>query len=79
MNSDQLNKSNTSDNEILTNVRYICKSSSLIKESLQKGCDVTQMPNGDIIITEAKIVNIQYTWDTGKNKMARLGGSTNKK
>lgn len=58
--------------EVLTDLRYICKATPLITESLQKGLDVTQMPNGDIIVTEIKTVNTQYSWDASKGKMVRL-------
>lgn len=57
--------------EILSDVRYICKSASLITESLQRGCDVAQLPNGDLIITEVKTINTQYTWDKSKGKLVR--------
>lgn len=57
---------------ILTDLKYICKSTPLITESLQKGLDVAQMPNGDIIVTEIKTVNTQYAWDRKKEKMIRL-------
>lgn len=58
-------------NEILSDVRYICKSSNLITESLRRGCDVAQLPNGDIIITEVKTINTQYTWDKDKRRLIR--------
>ncbi len=58
--------------ETLSDVRYICKSSYLITEALQKGYDVAQLPNGDIIVTEVKTVNVQYSWDSEKNKMVRV-------
>ena len=57
--------------DIMSDIRYVCKSCSLITESLQKGCDVMQMPNGDIIITELKPVTFQYTWDDKKGKLIR--------
>ena len=57
--------------DIMSDIRYICKSCSLITESLQKGCDVMQMPNGDIIVTELKPVTFQYTWDNKKGKLIR--------
>ncbi len=79
MNSELKNAKNQSNNDILTNVKYICKSSALITESLQKGCDITQLSNGDIIVTEVKIVNVQYSWDAEKGKMIRLGNAANKK
>lgn len=59
-------------NDTLCDVKYICKSSNLITDALQKGMDVAQLPNGDIIITEVKTVNVQYSWDSDKNKMIRV-------
>jgi hypothetical protein len=79
MSSEAKTNKDNYNNDILTNVKYICKSSSLITESLQKGCDITQLSNGDIIVTEVKIVNVQYSWDAEKGKMIRLGNSNNKK
>jgi hypothetical protein len=58
--------------DTLSDVRYICKSSYLITEALQNGYDVAQLPNGDIIVTEIKTVNVQYSWDPEKNKMVRV-------
>lgn len=64
-------KQDSEEIDIMSDVRYICKSCSLITESLQKGCDVMQMPNGDIIVTELKPVTFQYTWDDKKGKLMR--------
>ena len=66
-------ESNTEQKEqdLMSDVKYICKSCSLITESLQKGCDVMQMPNGDIIITELKAVTFHYTWDAKKSALVR--------
>ena len=61
----------TDEEDILSDLKYICKSSALITESLQRGCDVAQLPNGDIIITEIKTVNTQYTWDKQKGRLVR--------
>ena len=58
--------------DIFSDIHYICKSTSLIVDSLQKGLDVAQLPNGDILITEVKTVNTQYSWDKNKQKMARI-------
>lgn len=73
-------KKHNSDSDIMSDIRYICKSCSLITEALQKGCDIMQMPNGDIIITEVKTLTFQYTWDEKKGKLVRLqsGGRTKK-
>jgi len=57
--------------DLMSDIRYICKSCSLITDALQKGCDVMQMPNGDIIISELKTITLQYTWDDKKGKLIR--------
>jgi hypothetical protein len=58
--------------EILEDIRYICKSTALITDSLRNGCDIAQLPNGDIMITEIKTIHLHYTWDKNKEKMVRL-------
>lgn len=64
---------NTDDQkDIMSDMKYVCKSCSLITESLQKGCDVMQLANGDIIITELKAVTFQYTWDAKREKLVRI-------
>lgn len=42
------------ENNVLEEARYICKSGALITESLERGSDIMQMPNGDIIVSEMK-------------------------
>lgn len=64
--------------DVMSDIRYICKSCSLITEALQKGCDVLQMPSGDIVITEIKRVTLQYTWDDKKGKLVRTQPGANK-
>lgn len=75
----QKDDNQNNDLEILTDVRYICKSSALITKALQEGFDITQMANGDIIVTEIQVKNVQYKWDHEKNKMIRLGNTTTSK
>lgn len=69
-----INNSNTAQDEgdIMSDVRYICSSCSLITEALQKGCDVLQMPNGDVIVTELRPFTYQYKWDEKKGKLVRV-------
>lgn len=64
----------TEDNNahLLDNIEYICKSTKLITDSLRNGCDVAQFPNGDVMITETKVVHMHYSWDADKKKMVRL-------
>lgn len=56
---------------VIADLRYISKSCALVTESLQKGCDVMQMPNGDIIVSELKTVTFNYSWDSKKGKLIR--------
>jgi hypothetical protein len=63
----------TNDNDVFSDINYICKSTSLIVDSLQKGLDVAQLPNGDVVITEVKTVNTHYVWDKNKQKMFKIG------
>lgn len=58
---------------LFSNIQYICNSTSLITNSLQQGFDVAQLPNGDVIVTEVRIVNVQYKWDKEKQKMVKIG------
>ena len=58
--------------DIFSDIHYICRSTPLIVDSLQKGLDVAQLPNGDILITEVRTVNTQYSWDKNKQKMTRI-------
>jgi uncharacterized protein DUF2671 len=59
------------ENDVMSDIRYICKSCSLITEALQKGSDVLQLPNGDIVISELKTVTFKYSWDEKKGKLVR--------
>lgn len=63
---------NNSSEDILTSVEYICKSTKLISDSLRNGCDIAQLPNGDVMVTETKIVHMHYVWNKEKEKMVRL-------
>lgn len=67
------NEATTPDNDnLFSDISYICNSTKLIVDSLRRGMDIAQLPNGDVIITEVKTVNTQYTWDKEKNKMIKL-------
>lgn len=50
---------------------YLRQSSALINEALQKGFDVLQLANGDIVTTGTKTVVYQYSWDAEKNKLLK--------
>lgn len=53
-------------------IKYICNSTTLITNSLQKGFDVAQLSNGDIVVREIIAVNVQYHWDSAKQKMVKV-------
>lgn len=50
---------------------YLRQSSALINEALQKGFDVLQLANGDIVTTGTKTVVYQYAWDSERNKLVK--------
>jgi len=61
--------------DIFADIKYICNSTSLIVESLQRGNDVAQLPSGDVIVTEVKTINTQYSWDEKKQRMMKISQS----
>lgn len=65
--------------EIILNPDYLRKSSALISEALQKGYDVLQLDNGDIVTTGTKVVVTQYHWDGEENKMVKVPISKRRK
>lgn len=56
---------------MMLDARYLRQSSSLIQDALQKGFDVLQLANGDIVTTGTKTVVYQYTWDGEKGKLVK--------
>lgn len=57
---------------MMLDARYLRQSSSLIQDSLQKGFDVLQLANGDIVTTGTKTIVYQYTWDEERGKLTRI-------
>jgi len=66
---------NEDEKDVFSDLKYICNSTSLIVESLQRGLDVAQLPSGDVIVTEIKTVNTQYSWDEKKQRMVKISQS----
>jgi hypothetical protein len=58
--------------EPMADPEYLRKSLRLINEALQKGMDVLQLENGDIVTTGTKIVHTKYTWDATSNQMVKV-------
>ena len=56
---------------MMMDARYLRQSSSLIQSALQKGFDVLQLANGDIVMTGTKTVVYQYIWDEEKAKLVK--------
>ena len=71
----------TKEKDLMSNMGYISQTCTLITESLQKGCDVMQFANGEILVTGLKPVTIQYSWnrEVGKLIRAPLRGTTLKR
>lgn len=67
-----LDNNSPEENDVFSDINYICKSTSLIVDSLQRGLDVAQLPNGDLLITEIKTVNTHYSWDKNKQRMLKV-------
>lgn len=59
--------------------RYLRQSSSLIQDALQKGFDVLQLANGDIVTTGTKTVVYQYAWDEEKGKLVKSKPESSRK
>ena len=64
---------------MMLDARYLRQSSSLIQDALQKGFDVLQLSNGDIVTTGTKTVVYQYTWDLEKGKLVKTKPEGNRK
>lgn len=64
--------------DTMSDARYLRQSSSLINDALQKGFDVLQLADGDIVMTGVKTVVYQYSWDEEKGKLVRTKASASK-
>jgi len=58
--------------DLMADPAYLRHSSALINEALQKGFDVLQLANGDIVTTGTKTIVNTYSWDAGSGKLAKL-------
>jgi hypothetical protein len=62
---------------VLDNIDYIVEFTKLISV-LRRGCDVMQLPNGDSIISQTKVVHTHYKWDNAKKKFVKFTQYENK-
>lgn len=65
--------------DMMADPNYLRQSSALINDALQKGFDILQLANGDIVMTGVKTVVYQYSWDEAKGKLVRSKAKTAKK
>ncbi len=77
--SSQNGASDDQELRVMSDARYLRQSASLIGEALQKGFDVLQLANGDIVTTGTKTVVYTYTWDEEKGKLVRAKAKSPKK
>jgi len=73
-----LPEDNQISSDVMLDSRYIKNSSQLISDALQKGFDVLQMPNGDIVTTGTKTVVYKYSWDEIGGKLKRTSIASRK-
>lgn len=55
-----------------SDVRYICQATDLITQSIRQGFDIAQLENGDISVTEIKVINVHYKWNSIKQKFIKV-------
>ena len=57
--------------DMMNDPRYLRQSSALVNEALQKGFDVLQLANGDIVTTGTKTVVYHYEWNKQQGKLVK--------
>lgn len=57
--------------DLMVDPAYLRHSSSLINEALQKGFDVLQLANGDIVTTGTKTIVNTYVWDAASAQLVK--------
>lgn len=64
--------------DLMVDPAYLRHSSSLINEALQKGFDVLQLANGDIVTTGTKTIVNTYVWDASSAHLVKAKTPANK-
>jgi hypothetical protein len=59
------------DVSLLTNLDYMMEFTKIVG-ALKQGCDVIQLPNGDSIVSQTKVVHTHFKWDRIKRKFAKV-------
>ena len=57
--------------EMMMDPRYLRQSSTLVNEALQKGFDVLQLEDGEIVMTGTRTIVYRYYWDAEKGKLMK--------
>jgi len=60
------------DLDVISDPDYLLHSAPVIADALQRGFDVLQLANGDIVTTGTKVVITQFQWDGEKGEMVKL-------
>ena len=66
------NHQNINEINILDDIEYISKSTHIIAEALRRAAEVAQLVNGDIVITEFKIISNCYSWSPKIKNMVKV-------
>ena len=75
---DEYNNEQDCNNYVLDDLQYIMEFTKLVSVFLKQGCDITQLPNGDSIISQTKVVHTHYKWSSQKNKFSKILQHKNK-
>ncbi len=57
------------DTALMTNPAYVNSSGEVVKNALNRGFDVLQLENGDIVTTGTKIIVTRYSWNEETQEM----------
>jgi hypothetical protein len=57
--------------EMMMDPRYLRQSATLVNEALQKGFDVLQLEDGEIVMTGTRTIVYRYYWDAEKGKLVK--------
>lgn len=64
---------NLSPNDLILNYKsYAIKCSEIIQDAVYKGADILQFSNGDLELSEVKIVTYKYTWNNERLDFERV-------
>lgn len=56
---------------VFTDLKYTMEFTKVIS-ALKQGCDITQLPNGDTIISQTKVVHTHLKWDDQHKKFVKI-------